>query len=732
MTKVNLEKENKEIARQYKELLRISYQTLTEEDKKLIRSAFDLAVEAHKNQRRRSGEAYIFHPIAVAKVTASEIGLDATSIAAALLHEVVERTSYTPEDIKRVVGETVAHIVEGFSKITDIKKDANISQQAEDFRKLLLTLHDDIRVILIKIADRYHNMQTMDSMPKDKQLKKAWETLYVYAPLAHRIGLFNIKTQLEDLSLKYTEPEAYRKVLAKIQESEAEQEGYIDSFSNAIKHFLNKHGIEYTVKGRMKSIYSIHRKMKSKNISFDEVYDKFAVRIIYKSDIENEKFIAWKIYSVITDHFVPNPSRLRDWITIPRPTGYEALHTTVVGPRGKWVEVQIRSERMNEIAEKGYAAHFKYKHGDQKEQGMEEWLNRLQEAIENADGSASSFVEAFKLENYVKEIYVFTPQGDLKCMPKGATPLDFAFQIHTEVGLKTRGARINGKLMPLGTLLQNGDRVEILTSKTAKPSYSWLNYAFTAKARSKIKSSLKEEKKNVAEEGKETLQRKLKSEKITLNEENINKLVNFFKLKTSLDLFYRIGLGIITNENIKSFVSSYHNTFFNFFKKRIRKPSIFKNLPKEKTTTYDQVVFGEEEDKLDYKPAPCCNPMPGDPVFGFLNVSGAIKVHKKNCPNAISLTSKYPYRIMQAKWIDPSQEEISVTLHISGVYNVEIMAEITKIISDNAIGLQKINFEVEAGRFKGKMILKAKNNTLMKKVITLLKHLERVEKVTRI
>jgi len=438
MTQAAIEQENKEIAKQYKELLRISYQTLSDEDKVLIRSAFEVAVDAHKEQRRKSGEAYIFHPIAVAKIVASEIGLDGTSIAAALLHDVVEDTEYTLDDIDRMFGETVARIVDGLTKIAGLKKDMSTSQQAENFRKMLLTLNDDVRVIIIKIADRYHNMLTMDSMPEYKQVKIASETLFIYAPLAHRIGLYNIKTELEDLSLKYTEPEVYNDIYKKIEGSKEDQEGYIEAFSNTIDNTLKKENLNYIIKGRMKSIFSIRKKMKSQNVTFEEIYDKFAIRVIYKSDQKNEKFIAWKIYSIVTDHFTPNPVRLRDWISSPKSTGYEALHITVMGPEGKWVEVQIRSERMHEIAEKGYAAHFKYKHGDQKEQGIEIWLNRLQEALENSSANAVDFVEEFKLNLYSKEIFVFTPKGELKSLPKGATPLDFAFHIHTEIGMRTQ------------------------------------------------------------------------------------------------------------------------------------------------------------------------------------------------------------------------------------------------------------------------------------------------------
>lgn len=734
MTQAALEKENKLIAKQYKELLRISYQTLSDDDKMLIRSAFEVAVDAHKNQRRKSGEAYVFHPIAVAKIVASEIGLDAVSIASALLHDVVEDTEYTLDDIDRMFGETVARIVDGLTKISHLKKDMNISQQAENFRKMLLTLNDDVRVIIIKIADRYHNMLTMDSMPEHKQVKISSETLYIYAPLAHRIGLYNIKTDLEDLSLKYTEPEVYYDIKNKIEDSKEEQQAYIDSFSEVIDNSLKKEGLNYVIKGRMKSIFSMRRKMKAQNVAFDEIYDKFAIRIIYKSDAQNEKFLAWKIYSIVTDHFTPNPVRLRDWISSPKSTGYEALHITVMGPKGKWVEVQIRSERMHEIAEKGYAAHFKYKHGNQKEQGIEVWLNRLQEALENANTNAVDFVEEFKLNLYSKEIFVFTPKGELKSLPKGATPLDFAFNIHTEVGMRTRGAKVNGKLIPLNTTLHSGDQVEIITSNQAKPNQNWLDYATTARARSKIKSVLREEKKSIAEEGKEILRRKLKSQKVALNEDSINKMVIYFKLKTSLDLFYRVGVGSIDNQMLKDFASSYNNAFISFFKNRIRKNPSPEDVNKDEITSkYDMLVFGTEEEKLDYKLSQCCNPIPGDEVFGFVSVSEGIKVHKKNCPNAISLQSNYAYRIISAKWVDSSQEEFKADIQLTGIDNLGLVSDITEVISDNMhVNMRNLNFSTDGGTFTGRITVVVKNNAILNKLIENLKRISGIDKVTRL
>ena len=734
MTDVELEKENAAIAKAYKKLLKVSYQTLTKDDKKLIRSAFDVAVDAHKDQRRKSGEAYIFHPIAVATIVASEIGLDATCIAAALLHDVVEdNPNYTLDDIERIFGTTIMKIVDGLTKIASLNKDMDVSAQAENFRKMLLTLNDDVRVIIIKIADRLHNMQTMESMQPDKQVKIASETLYIYAPLAHRIGLYNIKTELEDLGLKYTEPDVYNDILNKIKESKEEQDAYIRDFSKVIVDSLNNEGLNYDIKGRPKSIYSIRRKMLKQGVSFDEVYDKFAVRIIYKSDLANEKFLAWKIYSIVTDHFIPNPIRLRDWISSPKSTGYEALHITVMGPKGRWVEVQIRSERMNEIAEKGYAAHYKYKQGNQ-EDALDTWVDKLQEALENNEMNAVDFVEQFKLNLYSKEIFVFSPKGDLKSLPKGATPLDFAFSVHTEVGMKTRGAKVNGKLVPLSHELQSGDQVEILTSENAKPNQNWLDYATTSRARSKIKSSLKDEKKLVAEDGKELLRRKLKQLKITLDDKSINEMVVYFKLKTSLDLFYRAGVGTIDNTMLKEFANSRSNAFMTYIKSKIRKPSVAPDIDKDEITAkYDLLVFGKEEEKLDYKLSACCNPIPGDEVFGFLTINEGIKVHKKNCPNALSLQSNYAYRIMKAKWIDSSQQEFAAQITLSGIDNLGLVNNITKVISSNMhVNMKSISFQSDDGVFSGKINVIVTNNTMLKKLMDNLKKINGIDKVTRV
>ena len=725
-------KENSLIAKEYKELLKISYQSLSREDRKLIRLAFNTSVDAHKNQRRKSGEPYVFHPIAVAKIVASKIGLDATCIAAALLHDVIEDTEYSEKNIKEIFGKKISKIVVGLTKISKLAKEENVSLQAENFRKMLLTLNDDVRVILIKIADRLHNMQTLESMTNEKQIKIASETLYIYAPIAHRIGLYDVKSELEDLGLKYTEPEMFNNIKNKIEQTKDEQDKYIKNFSRRISEKLRKENLKFKINGRPKSIYSIRDKIVNKNISFEEVYDKFAIRIIYQSENETEKFLAWKIYSIITDHYTPNPLRLRDWITSPRSNGYEALHITVVGPGSKWVEVQIRSERMHEIAEKGYAAHYMYKKGNQNENGLEEWLNRLQEVLEDTDSNALDFVEDFKLNLYSTEIFVFTPAGELKSLAKGSTALDFAFSIHTGLGLKTRGVKVNGIMVPLSQVLKSGDQIEIIKSENTKPSSSWLDYVKTSRAKAKIRTALKEDKKALAEEGKEILRRKLKQLKIKFDEKTINELGNYLKLKTSLDLFYRVGIGKVDNVQLKKF-ANYNNRLINFFRKRIsRKPSKLSNLEKEVGNNFDQIVFGNEEEKLEYLLAKCCNPIAGDDVFGFVTINEGIKIHKKTCNNAVGLQSKFAYRILRAKWIDSTIQDYTSTIKISGIDNLGIVNQITKLISNTLnINIKKMSFDTVDNIFRGKITLKVKTKNILNDLIKRLKKINGIEKVIR-
>lgn len=725
--------ENKEIAKQYKELLRISYQSLSDSDKRIIRLAFDMAVEAHSDQKRKSGEAYIFHPISVAKIVAQQIGLDATSICAALLHDVVEDTKFSIEDIERHVGNDIAKIVNGLTKISNLKKDRNISLQAENFRKMLLTLNDDVRVIIIKIADRLHNMQTMDSMPEYKQVKIASETLYIYAPLAHRIGLFNVKTELEDLSLKYTEPKRYESIKQMVEETKGAQNSFIKTFSRFLNNELSKERFKFSIKGRDKSIYSIHRKMLTQNIPFEKIYDKFALRIIYKCNKNNEKFLAWKIYSIVTDHFTPNPTRLRDWISAPKSTGYEALHITVMGPSNKWVEVQIRSERMNEIAEKGYAAHYKYKQGNQKDIGIESWLNRIQEVLENNTGNAVDFVEDFKLNLYAEEIFVFTPQGDLKSLPQGSTALDFAFFIHTDIGKKTRGVRVNDSLVPLSKVLKSGDQIEVITSEKIKPSKNWLDFVVTSRARSIIKSSINDDKKNHAEEGKEILRRKLKSLKIPLNDKTIKQMLLFFKFENSQDLYYRIGIGSVDNKKLKDFAFDYNNALLNFFKRRVKKKKIIIDKGDDKITEkFDKLVFGKEKEALAHSFGNCCNPIPGDSVFGFITVNDGIKVHHKECPNSIALQSNFAYRVISARWVDSSSEEYNAILKLTGIDKKGLVNEVSRMISNNMnVNINKINFDTEDSFFTGEIHVSVPNKNILNKLVQNLSRVNGIDKIIR-
>tara|TARA_A200000113_G_scaffold224840_1_gene243794 strand:- start:4851 stop:7034 length:2184 start_codon:yes stop_codon:yes gene_type:complete len=717
---------NRRIAREYKKLLKISYQDLNENDVELIRNALDLAIDAHKDQYRKSGEPYIFHPLAVAKIAAEKIGLDSIGIASALLHDVVEDSKYSIEDIESKFGETIAKIVSGLTKISKLKKDIILSIQAENFRKMLLTLNDDVRVILIKIADRLHNMQTMNYMPSEKQTKISSESLYIYAPIAHRIGLYEIKSELEDLSLKYIEPEVYEEIDEELKKSKLDQNLYIRNFSRKISEKLRSQGISFIINGRGKSIYSIRNKMLKKNISIDEVYDRFAIRIIYDSDKKNEKLLAWKIYSIVTDVYRPNPARLRDWISNPKTNGYEALHTTVVGPKKKWIEVQIRSERMHEIAERGYAAHFKYKEGESNESGIEEWLNRLKEVMENQESNAVDFVDDFKLNLYSDEIFVFTPEGDLVSLSKGATALDFAFAVHTGLGLKTRGTKVNGKIVPLNFVLKSGDQVQVIKSNNSKPTASWLKYVVTSRAKSKIRSALKENKKIIAEEGKEILKRKLKQLKFSFNDNIINKLQVFFNLRTTQDLFYGVGVGNIDNLELKRFSKAQNNRIIKFFRRSNKDKKI------EEKISFDQLVFGQDEEKLNYKLPKCCKPIPGDNVFGFLTINEGITVHKYSCKNAISMQSKFAYRVVKAKWIDSLNHEYSSTIEILGIDNHGLLNKITKIISENLnLNMKKSVFTTEGDTFKGEITLTVKHKRILNELIDKLKKIPGVDKVVR-
>ena len=717
----------------YDDLIDSSYQKISSKEKKVIYQSLVIAFNGHDGQMRKSGEPYIHHPIEVAKIVAKDIGLDYISIASALLHDVLEDTDVTFHDLTDSVGEEISRIVDGLTKISTLKKNEDYSIQAENYRKMLLTLHNDIRVILIKLADRLHNMRTIDFLSKAKQDQMASESLYIYAPLAHRVGLYNIKNELEDLSLRILETRKYNLIKNKIDKESVNQEKYVEKFKSLINNNLDDQKIKYSIIGRNKSIYSIHNKIQNKNILFDEVYDRFAIRIIYKSTPKNEKFIAWKIYSIITDHFTSNPTRLRDWITLPKTNGYEALHLTVVGPKNKWVEIQIRSERMNEIAEKGYAAHYGYKHKESKKNEVDLWLNRLQEVLTHDNEHAVDFVEDFKLNFYSKEIYVFTPNGDLKSLRSGSSALDFAFHVHTDVGIKTRGARVNGKLVPLSHTLKSGDQVEIITSENVKPNVNWLSFVETSKAKSKIKSSLNEEKKRISLDGKEILERKLKQLKIKLDDKVSGQMMKFFKINASNDLFYKIGTGSIDNKQIKSFANDY-NSYIGFFKRRIGSNTnkVDKISESANFIKFDKLVFGKEKEMLKYSIATCCNPIPGDKVFGFISVKDGIKVHKQDCPNSISLRSNYAYRIISANWIDSENHEFNAQIQVSGIDDIGLINNITSLISNLMnVNMNKISFETNDGTFSGFVSVEVKNKVILNKLLKKLTSIDGIEKVTR-
>jgi GTP diphosphokinase / guanosine-3',5'-bis(diphosphate) 3'-diphosphatase len=725
---IDLEAEKKEILKRYRALLRACKSTMQKGDKKMIRRAFDMALESHRDMRRKSGEPYIYHPIAVAQIAAEEIGLGTTSIVCALLHDVVEDTVITLEDIEREFGKKTAKIIDGLTKISGVF-DYNSSLQAENFRKMLLTLADDVRVILIKLADRLHNMRTMDFMPRDKQLKISSETVYLYAPLAHRLGLYTMKSELEDLSMKYMEPETYKSIARQLNEKRTERENFIRDFIEPVEEILNEQGLQADVYGRPKSINSIWTKMRKKNIPFNEVYDLFAIRIILDSKPENEKSDCWKAYSIVTDLYRPNPDRLRDWISSPKANGYESLHTTVMGPRGQWVEVQIRTRRMNEIAEKGFAAHWKYKESSS-DSGLDQWIHKIREMLNNPEANALDFLDDFKMNLFSDEIFIFTPKGSLIQLPINATALDFAFEIHTDIGASCIGAKVNHKLVPLSHKLQNGDQVEIITSSKQTPKEDWLGFVVTAKAKSKIKSALKEEKRKVAEEGKEILERKLKSLKITYNTDNLYKLTYYFKLPSTLDLFYNVAKGIIDLKQLKEFAASE--------KVVENRPEKTEPLPMEgflkkaKGKDSDTLLIGEDLQKIDYKLSTCCNPIPGDDVFGFVTVSEGIKIHRTNCPNAAKLMANYGYRIVKAKWDSQKELAFLTGIRITGIDDVGLINSITTVISsDFKVNMRSITVDSYEGIFDGSIMVYVNDTEHLDHLIARLKEVKGVTSVTR-
>jgi GTP pyrophosphokinase len=728
--KIDYEKEKIEIENAYTDLLNSVKVELDDEDLKFIRKAFDVAVDAHKEMRRKSGEPYIYHPIAVAKICAEEIGLGATSIACALLHDTVEDTDLTLDDIEALFGLKSRKIIDGLTKMYGIF-DLSKSAQAENFRKMLLTIPEDIRVILVKLADRLHNMRTLGAMRKDKQLKIASETSYLYAPLAHRLGLYGIKSALEDLSLKYTHEEEYKEIEQKLEKSKEVRERFIRQFSIPIKEALDKHGIKYSIKGRTKSIHSLWNKIHNKNVAFEEIYDVFALRIIIDAEPELEKTECWKTYSLVTDFYRPNPDRLRDWVSHPKQNGYESLHTTVMSPTGKWVEVQIRTIRMDEIAEKGLAAHWKYKENKEEKSGFDLWISQIRELIESKDSDALDFIDDFKLNLFSDEIFVFTPDGELKSLPSNATALDFAFEVHSEVGAKCIGAKVNHKLVPLSYQLKSGDQIEILTSNKQTPKKDWLNYVVTSKAKSKIKSSLKEDQKKIAADGKEILLRKFNSLKLELTELNLKELLKLYGYSEHTEMYVQIANGKLDLSKIKPLIQKGGELKHSSVKQTIKES--FETLYKKVTSNKEELVIGDSNDRLDYKLAPCCNPIPGDDVFGFITINDGIKVHRNNCPNARQLRANYAYRILKTKWKSKESLAFLTGVKFSGMDNVGLVNQITSFISkERNVNMKSISFESEGGVFEGKIMLYVDDKQHLHHLISHLKKFDGIEKVERI
>ncbi|MDQ3552368.1 MAG: bifunctional (p)ppGpp synthetase/guanosine-3',5'-bis(diphosphate) 3'-pyrophosphohydrolase [Bacteroidota bacterium] len=726
---LNEEQEKKLILREYRALLRALKARIKPGDRKMIRQAFEMSVEAHKTMRRKSGEPYILHPIAVARICVEEIGLGVRSTICSLLHDTVEDTDISLDDIQREFGNEIAKIVDGLTKISTVV-DVNASQQAENFRKILLTLTDDPRVIIIKLADRLHNMRTLDSMKQDKQLKISSESVYVYAPLAHRMGLYNIKTEMEDLAMKYLEPETYKEIARKLAETRRERTRFINEFIKPLKDKLEASDFDFEIHGRPKSIHSIWNKMKKKGVAFEEVYDLFAIRVILNSSPEKEKEDCWKVYSMVTDEYIPSPERLRDWLSNPKSNGYEALHTTVMGPQGKWVEVQIRSKRMNEIAEKGLAAHYKYKEGGADESRFDKWLSQIREVLSNQDTDSVDFLQDFKMSFLAEEIYIYTPKGDVKMLPVGATALDFAFAVHSEVGSKCIGAKVNHKLVPISHKLRSGDQVEIITSNKQKPSEDWLNFVVTAKARSKIKDALKEIKKQVAEEGKYTLQRKFEGLGVALNQHNIDELVSYYKLHSNLELFYAIAIKNIDLKELKEFkITGDRLDAPKPVKVQEQKAEVVPHLNKKDA---ELIIFGESSDKIVYNLANCCKPIPGDDVFGFVTTGKGLTIHRTTCPNATKLLSNYGHRIVKTKWAKNKEISFLTGLRIIGMDDVGVVNKITNLISGELrINISAITIEAREGLFEGSIKLFVHDKEELEALVKKIKNLQGIHSVDR-
>lgn len=731
LPEIDLEKERKEILNAFKGLLRTT-QKRSKEDTKMIRKAFDVAVDAHKHMRRKSGEPYIYHPIAVARIVSEEMGLGATSITCALLHDTVEDTHITLEDVEDLFNPKVRLIIDGLTKIPEVF-DENASIQAENFRKMILTISDDIRVVLVKLADRLHNMRTLGSMAPDKQLKIASETKFLYAPLAHRLGLHSIKGELEDLALLYTNPEVYHEIENKLKSTKDARNRFIRQFIAPIREALQFEGYVFDIKARTKSISSIHRKMLAQGIPFEEVYDIFAIRVIVDTPLELEKPDAWRIYSIVTDFYQPSPDRLRDWISTPRANGYESLHSTVMSQGGKWVEVQIRSKRMDEIAEKGLAAHYKYKERESNKNTNEDskfdrWIGEIRSLLENPDIDAMDFVNDFKLNLFRDEIYIFTPKGDLRVLPNGSTILDFAYDLHTDIGNKCIGGKVNNRLVPLSYQLQSGDQIEIITSGKQKPSTDWLMMVNSARAKQKIKNAIHDQRKQIAEDGIEILKRKFKQFNITYNSENIAIIERLYSVPNHTELFFRIAKKKITLNRFRDL--EVNNGFIKQSKlpKDKKEEDVYSKVDQKK----DILVVGEDFKNIQYSIGTCCNPIPGDLIFGFITTNEGVVIHRNSCPNSEQLMSKMAYRLVKAKWKNEELTERLAALKLYGTDSLGIVNRLTEIISNQQnVGMKFISFETNDGLFEGRIKVLVYDTKHLEELMRKFELLEGVRRVER-
>ncbi len=741
MSKLQTKAEQRLIADYYDDLTKTFDKRISEEGKERIEKAFEFANSAHAGVKRKSGEPYIIHPLAVANIVSSEIGLGATSIMAAILHDVVEDTDYSLQDIENLFGERVAKIVDGLTKLSDEITSQHDSKQATNFRKMLMTLSDDVRVILIKLGDRLHNMRTLDSMLPHKQLKIAAETLYIFAPLAHRLGLYTIKTELEDLSLKYKQPDTYNQILFRLHNQKERRDDLVQEFITPIEQNLQDEKIKFSISGRLKSVYSIWNKMQSKGVSFDEVYDLLAIRIVFKPKKSlSEKRQCFDILSIITDIYKPKPDRIRDWITIPKANGYEALHVTVMGPHGKWVEVQIRTQRMDEIAERGFAAHYKYKGDQSPESELDRWLEKIREMLQSPESDALEFLDEFKMNLYSSEIIVFTPKGDMVTLPKGSTIIDFAYEIHTELGHRCIGAKINHKLVPVSHILQSGDQVEILTSKTQSPDLDWLKFLVTAKAKSKVKHAFKLDKRQHLDKGHDIIEKKLKAHNIKPSADTLKKITQYYNLSNKDQLYSQVGVGFLDlNELDEILKTRRENKLAKYWtlsfgrNRKGKKEGNELNIPEKKISKNDTFILKESTPEKNYSLAKCCQPIPGEEVLGYISSNNHVVIHKRDCPEAIKLMSHQGDRIITAEWTKFKKRSYLTRLKIKGFDRIGILNEVTNIISkQNNINMRTVMFDTHDGIFEGDLFLYIHNVEDLKNLISRLMRIKGIDHIERV